>query len=320
MEEVRNTIQSMFANNKACWDMIDEMGGDTSMPHNLQNMAEAILSIPTGPAVPTSLAELKEMVNRGREIAIGTEIPDTYNDVSNPLIVVQNLNSSNNSVYGGANGVILQRKFITDVGQIWNSTATSNNYVTSTINTFLNSVYLNRCSTGLQGMITEIEIPVVTREAGDAKVSAKWFLPSIEEIYGEPSAQYAPGYGREGLYFPYWKAKTGLSAPSNAANAGRIAKVGSSSGAAGYWWLRSYHSNLGNAWGVVIDGMLYYYGVANTNIGVAPCCFVGKDTPSQASTLETKSPLVITPEYFPSVEKVKVEIKPKVETAGKESE
>lgn len=318
MEEVRNTIQSMFTNNKACWDMIDEMGGDTSMPHNLQNMAEAILSIPTGPAVPTSLAELREMVNRGREIAIGTEIPDTYNGDSNPLIVVQNLNGSNNSAYDGVIGVVLQRKFITDVGQIWNSIGSDNNYATSTINTFLNSTYLDRCSSELQNILTEIEVPVVTRASGDVKVSAKWFLPSIEEIYGDPSAQYAPGYGREGAYFSYWKTKTGLSSPSNAANAGRIVKVSSNSGAAGYWWLRSYHAQGSNAWGVVTDGMLYYYGLANTNIGVAPCCFVGKDAPSQASTLEAKSPLVITPEYIPSIEEVKVEIKPKAKTIEKE--
>lgn len=44
-KEVMQTIASMGQNTKAVYDMIEEMGGERPENENLENMAEAILSI-----------------------------------------------------------------------------------------------------------------------------------------------------------------------------------------------------------------------------------------------------------------------------------
>lgn len=70
-------------------------------------------------------------------------------------------------------------------------------------------------------VINPVEVKVAANTVTDGGVTDvmydKFWLPSIEEMYGNPQAA-----GVEGAYLPYVKTKTGLSAPSNAANSGRI--------------------------------------------------------------------------------------------------
>lgn len=261
----------MYNHNKLCWDAIDEMGGDTSAPHNLQNLAEAILIIPTGPAVPKSLEELKQMVNRGREIVVGTEIPDTYGGQSNPLIVAQNLNSTNNSSYGGVEGVILVRKYVEPTSQVFSTSSSGVNYSNSSIKTFLNGTYLNNCSDTLKNLISNISVPYYNGTSVTT-VSDKWFLMSDYEVCSNRS-NYSANYP-EGVMLQYWKDQTGLSSPSLNTTSGRIAK--SRAGSATAFWLRSRFDSSSVCYITFLGGGA----TANptlTGTGVLPACFIGKD-------------------------------------------
>lgn len=245
MDPLRNTIQSMYNHNKLCWDAIDEMGGDTSAPHNLQNLAPAIRSIPTGPGVPKSLEELKQMVNRGREIVIGTEIPDIYGGHSNPLIVAQNLNSSNNSDYSGAEGVILVRKYAEALGTKF-----------TTIYDFLANEYLHNCSAELQALISTIDIPYYDGSTVNL-MPYKWFLMSNKEI-GSSLVSW-----KEGFTWDYWKTYSN-----------RVVK-GTDGNAQG-WWLRSRY-NASSVTVISASGSDYYSTPTATTYAVYPACFIAKD-------------------------------------------
>ena len=73
----------------------------------------------------------------------------------------------------------------------------------------------------LLDVINPVKVQVAANTVTDGGVTDvmydKFWLPSIEEMYGVPQVA-----GVEGAYLPYVKTKTGLSAPSNAANSGRI--------------------------------------------------------------------------------------------------
>lgn len=276
-------VQNIATSIKNAWDAVEEMGGAVPENKNLANLPAGIMSIPTGPlppGVPTTLEELKQMVNRGREIAVGTEIEDTYNGQSNPWIVVANLNDSN--VYKKADdsnftGAILQRKFITNVGQVWNNYGSNQIYRTSAINTYLNNTYLNNCSTQIKEIIDTVKIPSKTTTSLEY-VQAKISLPSVEEVYGDASQFGGAGQNQEGQYFEYWKNKTKLSNPSNTANTGRVATL--TTGTAQNWWLRSAYFSTGTTgvWYVATNsGALLNAAFYETNIGILPICFIGKD-------------------------------------------
>ena len=96
----------------------------------------------------------------------------------------------------------------------------------------------------------------------------KFFLPSVEEMYGSPQLADV-----EGPYMPYWKDVTGLSAPANAANAGRII-VGIDNGTAQSCRLRSaYRGNSSSAWLVSTSGNLSH-NTANYSYRCAPACAI----------------------------------------------
>lgn len=114
MEELNNTIEKFSASLSASYAKIAEKGGAMPEHKNSNSLADAIRTIPNtsdpgyDPDNPT-LAGLKAAVNAGdyETFPVGTEIPDTYNGNDNPLIVAQYLDSTNNSAYGGAEGVIV---------------------------------------------------------------------------------------------------------------------------------------------------------------------------------------------------------------------
>lgn len=88
----------------------------------------------------------------------------------------------------------------------------------------------------------------------------KFFLPSLEQMYGSPQAS-----GVEGNYWPYWKTATGLESPSNGSSsdtndARKIPSIANTSGAAVYLRLRSaYRGGSSNVWVVTAAGYLSYY-------------------------------------------------------------
>lgn len=217
---------------------------------------------------PPSLAGLKAALNRGvaaNTYPVGTEIEDEYDGQSNPLIVAQYLDESNNSAYYNSNGVILVRKYVEPVSQTFGSNV---NYITSTIIGFLDTTYYNNCSEELKSTISNFGVPYYTGTQME-KVTGKWFLMSAYEVCSKGSGTY------EGVMWDYWKEKTHLSAPDNllSSNSGRIMK--GRDGTNQHVWLRSrYDSSL--VCYVYTTGDVTYNGPSNS-YGVIPACFIEKN-------------------------------------------
>lgn len=253
------------------------IGGVLPSMRNLANLPEAIASIPQGPATLSDFKNAVRFGNAQKRFPIGTEFVDVYGGQNNPVIVVQYLDSTNNSTYGGAEGALLQRKYATDVGQRWNTTDNNASYLTSAIYSYLTNTHFNNLSQDLKDILNDISIAVST-SGGISMSTAKLFLPSMEEMYGDASVAWAPGTSVEGSYFPYWKDKTGLDVPSNGNNAGRQIKRDSESGAIINLWLRSrYSGNATNVWIVGTNGNIGSGATNSTNRGIIPVYFVGKD-------------------------------------------
>ena len=108
----------------------------------------------------------------------------------------------------------------------------------------------------------------VTDGGGIDVIYDKFFLPSIEEMYGAPQLA-----GAEGEYFEYWKQKTGLDAPTNNANNGRII-TGLENGTAQSCRLRSaYRGLVYYAWHVTTPGYLINSTAYNA-FRCAPACVI----------------------------------------------
>ena len=103
----------------------------------------------------------------------------------------------------------------------------------------------------------------------------KFFLQSLEEVYGVPQAA-----GVEGAYFPYWKEITGLDAPNNGSSsntnpARQIRRINNPSGSAAGVRLRS--CSRGNAisqWYCNASGYLGSYYGAYYSYAAVPACVI----------------------------------------------
>lgn len=274
-------VKSMYKHTKDVYDSLELLGATLPEDKNLENLASAFESVPVSggydPENPT-LEGIKAAMQAGDYTAfpVGTEIPDTYNNMNIPLIVVayQNVTTSDGQTKMGC---YLQRKFVTDKGQKWNPAESYNyDYSTSAINTFLNGTYLDRCSDELKNIITEVQVPTVI-SSGLTNINAKFFLPSIEQMYGDANGSGATIAGKEGLYLPYWKEKMGLSTPSNSANDGRKVKLNNENGEACAYWLRTRsHTDTGKnlvAY-IMVNGSINYAYVGANSQGILPLCVI----------------------------------------------
>ncbi|MCC8151983.1 MAG: DUF6273 domain-containing protein [Lachnospiraceae bacterium] len=98
-----------------------------------------------------------------------------------------------------------------------------------------------------------------------------FFLPSVEQMYGAPQLS-----GVEGDYFEYWQEATGLSAPSNDVNSGRITYALDAQTTAQVVRLRSaYRGYSYYTWDVYTAGYIYYYSAGGT-FRCAPACVICK--------------------------------------------
>lgn len=195
---------------------------------------------------------------------VGREITDTWNGKSNPLIVAQYLDSTNNSSYGGAEGVILVRKYAHDAVVFGNNY----DYYDSTIRNYLYTTYLNGCSESLINLISPITIPYYDF-MGVVYTPSKWFIPSGIEM----GSTYNSG---DGIFWDYWKNRTGLSTANNNANSGRV--ITDMNGANQRIWLRSVGSNTNSVCYVYLDGRINATGDPKTSIPFIPACFISKNT------------------------------------------
>jgi len=87
----------------------------------------------------------------------------------------------------------------------------------------------------------------------------KFWLPSVEEMYGSPQAA-----GVEGAYLPYVKTIMGVDSPTNDANSGRIAYALENHNSAQYVRLRSAIRGYSyGVWSVYSTGQVYTSGAHN---------------------------------------------------------
>lgn len=129
-------------------------------------------------------------------------------------------------------------------------------------------------------IVNPVEVKVACNTVCDSgetkKVYDKFFLPSVEQMYGSPQAK-----GAEGDYFEYWKNETGLPSPSNGSSsntndAREIPSIANPDGAAVRVRLRSaYRSSTSNAWHVNSAGYLYGNSAYNA-YRAQPVCVIYK--------------------------------------------
>lgn len=262
---IADRVRSMASHLRAAYASVATRGGDLPAQLNLANLAAGVESIPTGPVAPKSLAELKAALKAGRAIAVGAEIPDTYNGNSNPLIVYQQLDNSNNSAYGGAAGVLLGRKYIEPVEQVF---SLSNNglYNSATIRNFLQTTYYENCSDELKSIINDINISW-WNGSSMLSITSKWFLLSNVELC------MGSGNNNEGMMLDYWKQKTGQTSPqfSGDRNYGRT--LADRNGTVKQYWTRTKGSQTYYEYCIDTSGRGQQLG-PNLSYGVAAVCFV----------------------------------------------
>lgn len=240
---------------------------NTAVTGNITLVAEYECIPQWDPQNPT-LEGLKTAVNNGEEIEVGVEIPDTYAGNSNPLIVAQNLNSSNNELYNGAEGVILVRKYVEPVSQAF-SPSSLTRYDTSEIKQeLLDTVYLENCSTELKNVISNISVPQAAYGGIIQNISGKWFLMSTIEVMSTNTKNSI-----EGFSWDLWKTRSGRQNPTTEPLPGRV--VTDRNGTAKTWWLRTWYDN---SRFYVMNSVGQPSGqLVTTQWGVLPACFIAKD-------------------------------------------
>ena len=157
-----------------------------------------------------------------------------------------------------------------DVGEWWES---QHNGDTAPSQLATRKGFMAGLDADFRAVIDPVKIQVATNTVTDSGVTDvmydKFFLPSIEEIYGAPQAA-----GVEGAYWPYWKTITGLSEPSNSANnARKTPRLSSPTGSAVYLWLRSATRGYLVEWVVGTGGNLYN-GSAPNSYGAQAACVI----------------------------------------------
>ena len=99
----------------------------------------------------------------------------------------------------------------------------------------------------------------------------KFFLPSLEQVYGSPQAA-----GVEGDYWEYWKNVTGLDEPSNGSStntndARKVKAVNAPNGSAAYCRLRSAYGGHYYVWTVYAAGYLSNYSAYYAHRALPAC-------------------------------------------------
>lgn len=223
------------------------------------------------PDAPT-LEGLKYAIDNDIDVAVGTEIPDTWNGNDNPLIVAQKLDSSNNSSYGGAVGVVLIRKYVEPTSQRQDDTYV---YGSSSLQTYLDTTYFENCSETAKTLISEISVPCYNRSTSKSySITCKWFAMSQTEILSNYSSTI------QGIPWQYWKNKTGLTSASSAANSGRAVTTSDGSSPTAYW-VRDISSRTSGSSDV--PTLIYVTSTGQVTAtfsnyaGVLPACFIAKD-------------------------------------------
>lgn len=265
MPNIAEQIETLNDTKQGLKAAITEMGVDVPAGTAFRQYPELIEQIVTAPTFDGLKRALKNGTAQSK-YPVSTEIPDTYNGNNNPLIVAQYLDSTNNSSYDGAEGVILIRKYVEPVSQKFGTTIYYNQ---SIVKEFLETTYYDNSSEEIKSVISNINVICRTSNSSSVSIKSKWFLMGCSEVGGT----YFP---EEGIFWDFWKEKTGLLAASNTANPGRVAT--DINGKAYGWWLRSYGTNNPYVCLVSNNGtMTGGYAKYTDSYGILPACFIAKD-------------------------------------------
>lgn len=118
------------------------------------------------------------------DLPVGTKVPLNVDGVAKNFIVVHQGNPDTNIYDASCTGTWLMQEE-TAVSNKYNST-NSANYSGSYVNTYLNSTYLTKLDSAVQGVIATVKLPytnAATVYKGANGLSTKVFLPSANEIY-----------------------------------------------------------------------------------------------------------------------------------------
>ena len=127
-------------------------------------------------------------------------------------------------------------------------------------------------------VVSPVRVQVATNTVTDSGVTDvmydKFFLQSLEELYGVPQAP-----GVEGEYFPYWKEITGLDAPSNGSGsntnpARQIRRINNPTGSAANVRLRSAYRGASNAVWIVNSSGYLSSSYASSSYAALPACVI----------------------------------------------
>ena len=194
--------------------------------------------------------------------AVGSIVKLKVNGAAKEFIVVHQ--GKPGSMYDeSCNGTWLLMKDVYENRQ-WSNV---NNLENSSIHSYLNATFLGLFDSDIQKAIKQVKIPYRknggsggTDQSGANGLSAKIFLLGGYEVgFTTSVSQFFPV---DGAKLAYFESGTGTSASNK-----RIANFG---GRAGYWRLRSPHTNsTSSVWSVRSDGTGYSMS-ASTSYGIRP--------------------------------------------------
>lgn len=268
-------IVSMYTNTREAYNALEELGATMPEQKNLENLTATIDTLSSSeewdPENPT-LAGLKTAIDSGNldEIEIGTEIPDTWDGQDNPLIV------GTKQIIAGVDGnkylaVGLLRKYIEPTAQTYGTTSA---YSTSSIKNYLDTIYLDKCSSTIKKLVTDVNVPYYNGST-ISNVASKWFLMGVTEVY---SSQVTT----EGKVWEYWKNKTGFSAPQDDDTAGRVC-YGRDKKAYNVWLRTAYNNN--RAYSITTTGRVSN-SLTEAALGVLPACYILSSNPLPEPSLD----------------------------------
>ena len=194
--------------------------------------------------------------------AVGSTVKLDVNGTAREFLIVHQGKPS--SIYDNScDGTWLLMKDCYESRQ-WHS-SNNNDYENSTIDSYLNSTFLNLFDANIRNAIKQVKIPYrkgagysTTVTSGASGLSVKIFLLSGYEVgWTTSDSSYFPADGAKLDYF--------LSGNGSSAQSKRVANL---NGSATYWWLRSPYCNSNNgstyAFGVNSNGRWYYTGCSNS--------------------------------------------------------
>ena len=199
--------------------------------------------------------------------AVGSTVKLDVNGTAREFLIVHQGKPS--SIYDNScDGTWLLMKDCYESRQ-WHS-SNNNDYENSTIDSYLNSTFLNLFDANIRNAIKQVKIPYrkgagysTTVTSGASGLSVKIFLLSGYEVgWTTSDSSYFPADGAKLDYF--------LSGNGSSAQSKRVANL---NGSATFWWLRSPYcfSNFGSAraFGVGSNGG-WVYGHCSNSYGIRP--------------------------------------------------